>query len=85
MLRHIPMPAINTITEVPPLEINGRGSPVGGIDPVTTAILRRVCTPIIKATPQASKVPKRSGALSPIFISKMTKVKKTIISAISPK
>ena len=37
MLRHTPTPAINIMTDVPPLEMNGRGSPVGGIEPVTTS------------------------------------------------
>ena len=31
------MPAMNIITDVPPLEINGRGKPVGGIEPVNTS------------------------------------------------
>ena len=31
--KQIPMPAINIITDVPPLEINGNGRPVGGIEP----------------------------------------------------
>ncbi len=36
MFRHTPIAAIKTATLVPPEEMNGSGSPVGGIEPVTT-------------------------------------------------
>ena len=42
MFKQIPIPAMKTMTEVPPLDINGRGRPVGGIEPVTTATLSNV-------------------------------------------
>ena len=38
MLFNIPTPAQNAIIEVVPLEIKGKGRPVGGIEPETTAI-----------------------------------------------
>ena len=38
-LHSIPIAPINTDKLVPPAEINGIGIPVGGIEPVTTAIL----------------------------------------------
>ena len=34
MLRTMPMALINTTSEVEPADINGSGSPVGGIEPV---------------------------------------------------
>ena len=37
-----PVLAINTISELPPLLINGKGKPVGGIVPVTTATFSKV-------------------------------------------
>ena len=85
MFKHIPTPAINIITLVPPELIKGRGKPVGGIQPVTTAILRSVCTPIINAIPQARSEPNLSLAFSPILIIKITRLKNTPIRAISPK
>ena len=36
MLRTTPMADINTTSEVLPAEMNGNGSPVGGIEPVMT-------------------------------------------------
>lgn len=62
-----PIAAIKTATEVPPLEMNGRGSPVGGIEPVTTAIFKSVCTAMTIPTPQESKQPNRSFAFKPIL------------------
>ena len=65
-----PTPAINTMTDVPPLEINGSGSPVGGMLPVTTAMFKRSCTPITSATPHDSRQPNLSFAFRPILNSK---------------
>ena len=46
-----PALAINTTSELPPLLINGSGKPVGGIVPVTTAILSKVCIAMTQLMP----------------------------------
>ena len=43
----------NAIRLVEPAEINGSGRPVGGMEPVTTAILINVCIPIKAVMPDA--------------------------------
>ncbi len=55
---------INTIMPELPLLINGNGNPVGGILPVTTAILTETCIAIIAAMPEHSSEPNLSGAPS---------------------
>ena len=42
-----------TTREVEPKEINGNGSPVGGMEPVTTAMLSRVWIAITAVMPEA--------------------------------
>ena len=49
----MPTPPIKTINELEPELINGKGSPVGGMEPVTTAILTKTCMAIIAAIPDA--------------------------------
>ena len=51
-MQSIPIAPINTLSEVPPAEINGIGMPVGGIEPETTAMLRIVWIEIIAAIPK---------------------------------
>ena len=41
MFSKMPIADINTTSEVEPALIKGSGKPVGGIEPVTTAILTR--------------------------------------------
>lgn len=45
MLKRMPADAIEMMSEVFPLLMKGRGSPVGGILPLTTRALIAVCTP----------------------------------------
>ena len=47
--------------------MNGRGKPVGGTAPVTTAMFRTTWTVRIVAMPMASRQPKRSFACIAIF------------------
>ena len=82
--KHTPTPAIKMATDVPPLEINGSGSPVGGMDPVTTAIFKSVCTAIKIPTPSASKHPNLSFAESPTLKSKKQSNINTPISKSAP-
>jgi len=44
---------MNTIKLLEPALINGSGKPVGGIEPVTTAILISTCMAIMAAIPPA--------------------------------
>ena len=48
-----PIALIKTSSEVEPAEINGKGKPVGGIEPVTTAMLISVWIAIIADIPVA--------------------------------
>ena len=49
----MPMADIKTTSEVEPALMNGSGKPVGGMEPVTTAILRRVWMAITAVMPDA--------------------------------
>jgi hypothetical protein len=53
MFSKIPIALIKTTIDVDPAEINGSGSPVGGMSPVTTATFSIVWTPIIAVMPLA--------------------------------
>ena len=53
MLCNTPIEAINTTNAVPPLDMNGSGTPVGGILPVTTAILIKTWLAITVVIPVA--------------------------------
>lgn len=53
MLSKIPTALINTTRAVPPLEMNGSGTPVGGIEPVTTAIFINTWLAIMVVIPVA--------------------------------
>ena len=46
----------NTTNEEPPLLMNGKGNPVGGILPVTTATLSNVWQAIIAVIPTARRL-----------------------------
>lgn len=50
-----PIADINTRSDVLPALINGSGSPVGGIEPVTTAIFSITCILIIAPIPKQRK------------------------------
>ena len=50
-----PMTNIKATKDVPPALTKGKGTPVGGIVPVTTAKLTTVCTAIIETSPVTSK------------------------------
>lgn len=52
---------ISIETEVPPALKKGRGRPVVGIMPMTTATFSTHCTPIMAVMPPARRLPKRSG------------------------
>ena len=58
----------NTTSEVEPNEMNGSGSPVGGISPVTTQRFKIVWIPITAVMPEARYAPKRLRAFKAIFI-----------------
>ena len=49
----MPIALIKTTSEVLPAEMNGSGSPVGGMEPVTTAMFMITCTAIIVVMPVA--------------------------------
>ena len=66
-LRTTPIEDMKTTKLVLPALMNGNGNPVGGMEPVTTATLRRVWMAITSPTPHESKQPKRSFALRPIL------------------
>ena len=68
MFISIPIAPINTISDVPPAEINGSGIPVGGIEPVTTAMLIISFAEISAVIHVAKYPPSRSLALYAIFI-----------------
>ena len=61
MFKSTPTAPISTAMDVPPALKKGRGWPVVGIMPVTTATFITVCTPTMQVTPPASRLPKRSG------------------------
>ena len=52
----IPDANMKTIRELPPALMYGKGNPVGGIEPLTTAILTKVCTPITAEIPVAKRL-----------------------------
>ena len=80
----MPTADMNTTRDVEPDEMNGSGRPVGGIEPVTTATLMRVCTAMTAATPTHKRQPNRSHAPSPILISLITKTAKTTSKSPAP-
>ena len=62
----IPIPAMYMAREVEPKLINGSGNPVGGIDPVTTAMLMALWMKMSDAIPKHTYREKRSDDASPI-------------------
>lgn len=64
--------------------MNGSGIPVGGMEPVTTAILIATCTAIKDAIPPTNKVPNLSFALRAILIKHMIRATKTKIKKVAP-
>jgi hypothetical protein len=70
------MPASNMKrnNDDPPELKKGNETPVGGIEFVTTATFRRLCTAIREVIPTARRLPKVSGALSAIFIPRQMKI-----------
>ena len=83
-LHNIPIPIKNTLTLVPPADINGSGIPVGGIVPVTTATFIAVCTAIIAVIPVAKYTPSLSNASCAIRIPMYTISKYITISIMQP-
>ena len=59
------MADIKTSKLVEPAEINGSGKPVGGIEPVTTAMLRITCIPSIAPIPKQRNVAYLFDAFKP--------------------
>jgi hypothetical protein len=57
------MLAIDMLSDEPPALINGIGTPVGGIDDVTTATFMITCNATIDIIPVASRRPKLSFAV----------------------
>ena len=53
MFRSTPIPAIKTTRLVLPADTRGRGRPVGGMEPVTTAMFKRTWTARIVVIPVA--------------------------------
>ena len=53
ILSTTPKALINTISELEPALIKGKGKPVGGIEPVTTAMFIKVWIAIILVIPVA--------------------------------
>ena len=68
-----------------PALINGSGSPVGGILPVTTAIFKITWTLITQAIPATSKLANLSLEFNEILISAPTKTAKIITIIDAPK
>ena len=75
------MPTIDkqTIRELLPKLINGRGTPVAGRNELATLILIKDCAPIEKVIPKASNLPNLSGHLVAIMQPRLTKAKKSPI------
>lgn len=76
---------MNTIIDVEPAEINGRGSPVGGIIPETTQRLIITWMEITLATPKTKSEPNRSRAFFAIETNKRTRVAKVKTTIVAPK
>ena len=53
MFNKIPIELIKTTSEVEPALMKGSGNPVGGMEPDTTAIFKKVWTQIIAVIPEA--------------------------------
>lgn len=64
----MPTELIKTISDVLPALKKGKGKPVGGMLPVTTAMLINTCTEITTATPQTKSAAKRFVARFAILI-----------------
>ena len=64
--------------------MNGRGSPVGGIEPVTTAMLRIVWIEIIAPIPKHKKAENLLHAFIPTLNIFIIKIKKTNIKITHP-
>ena len=56
-LHTTPMPAIVTMSEVFPADTRGSGSPVGGMQPLTSRALSALCTAKASVMPPASRKP----------------------------
>ena len=67
-----PIAAIKTTNEVEPADISGSGTPVGGIDPVTTARFINTCVAIILPIPTARYRPNLSFEFLSIFKVKLS-------------
>ena len=75
---------MNTTSAVPPALINGRGTPVGGILPLTTAILIKTWLAIIVVIPVAKKQPNLSLLFIAILIPLNINSPKIEINIIQP-
>ena len=64
----MPMDAMVIISEVLPELTSGKGSPVGGMLPLTTSALMTVCMPYTSVIPDESKKEKKSLLLAAVLI-----------------
>lgn len=80
----MPTILINTIIDVLPALIKGSGSPVGGTNPVTTAMFKSTWIIISDPIPTASKKPNLSGAFLATFIIAKNSKTKIIIKTKAP-
>ena len=60
MLNSTPIAAMVKMRDVLPALMSGSGSPVGGMEPLTTSALTSVCTAIAAVIPPASRKPNLS-------------------------
>ena len=77
IFRRTPIPIIFNTKEEPPALIKGRGTPVTGIEPVTTAMFMMACIAIIEVIPTAKRVPKLFFALYATLIPLQTNIRKS--------
>lgn len=64
--------------------MKGRGSPVGGMEAVTTAILITACIAIMEIIPADRKLPNKSGAVSATLIPLHIRIRKRRIRKVAP-
>ena len=75
---------MNTTNEELPALIKGNGTPVGGMEDVTTSTLIRNCMPMSAVIPVAISMPNSFGALAATSIPRHINIQKAAISSIKP-
>ncbi len=75
---------MNTISELPPADTYGSGTPVGGTAPQTTAMLSNDCVAITAVIPAANNLFALSFASMAVFMPENTRIANTPTTATHP-